>query len=299
MIPSWLLWTLATVLAWGIWAILFKLIEKDLSAAQSHALSTIGLLPIIVALYLLGDRSATGNVRLGICVALGSGLISSLGNICYYKLLNHAKAATVIPLTALYPLVTVVLALLLLDERLSRIQVLGIAASLCAIYLFNVQDEKGFDFYRVFQAMMPIGLWGLTGFLQKLSTNDISATSSAICFFAAFIPIGGWIMLRNPLPRGVSARVWILAVALGFTLGLGNMTILRAFDSEGKASIIAPLAGLYPLISVPIAILALGERITWRECLGFVFALVAVTTLSIESASEVTNLSVLEWKFNQ
>lgn len=285
MLPRWLFWTIVTLLTWGIWAILGKLIGDDLSAEHSQVLSTAGLLPVIVALYFSKEPTVTGNRRRGVLLALASGIASSLGNIFYYELLQSSKAATIIPLTALYPLVTTLLAVAVLRERLNSIQILGVALSFSAIYLFNVPDEKGWNFSRFAGAAAAIGLWGVTGLLQKMSTNHISARRSAIWFLWGFIPVGGWLLLRDPLPSGISPEVWGLATLLGFTLALGNFTILLAFAS-GKASIIAPLAGLYPLVSVPIAILFLGERIGPRESLGVAFALAAVVTLLIESKPE-------------
>ena len=42
----------------------------------------------------------------------------------------------------MYPLVTIILARLLLKERLNRIQALGIALALAAIYLFSAQQSS-------------------------------------------------------------------------------------------------------------------------------------------------------------
>ena len=83
--------------------------------------------------------------RRGALLALGAGTLTCLGNVAYYSVLNRgAKAATVVPLTALYPVVTVLLAVMILKERLNAIQIAGIVLSLIAIYLFNVQQEQGF-----------------------------------------------------------------------------------------------------------------------------------------------------------
>ena len=71
-------------------------------------------------------------------------------------------------------------------------------------------------------------------------------------------------------------------MALGLFFSLGNFTLLMAFASSGKASIIAPLAGLYPLVSVPVAIVFLGEKIGLRETAGIALALVSVAALSFE-----------------
>jgi uncharacterized membrane protein len=74
----------------------------------------------------------------------------------------------------------------------------------------------------------------------------------------------------------------MLVSALGFFFGLGNLAILLAFAREGKASVIAPLAGLYPVVSIPIAILFLGEKVSGREWLGIGLALTAVVALAWE-----------------
>ncbi len=284
MIPRWLLWTLLAVFCWGIWAVLGKLIGDALSPAHTQALSTIGLIPVMLGLGICARPVNPGNRLRGILFALGAGVLSSLGNIAYYDALNRGpKAATVVPLTALYPLVTVLLAMVVLRERLNRVQTAGIILSLVAIYLFNVQQEQGFLSTWLVVALIPIVLWGITGLLQKLSTNHISGELSTLWFLAAFVPVGALLLLGPKLPPSISLKMWLLAGALGFTLALGNYALLAAFAAGGKASILAPLGGLYPLVSIPIAIVALRERVGWRESLGILLALLSVVALSCES----------------
>jgi transporter family protein len=282
----WLFWTLLTIVTWGIWAILYRLIAGSLSEAHSQVISTLGILPILAALAFSQDSPAVGSRARGIWLAFGSGVLSCLGNIACYQALSRAKAATVVPLTALYPLVTILLAAAILKERLNAIQWIGIAASLVAIVLFNVQPDsaaaQGLLSPWLALALAAVVLWGVTGLMQKMSTNHISARLSAIWFLVAFFPVAAAILLFDPLPGNIAARTWALATALGFTLALGNFTVLLAYSSGGKASIITPLAGLYPLVSVPIAILALGEPIILRESLGILCALAAVIMLSYQ-----------------
>jgi uncharacterized membrane protein len=284
MIPRWLIWTLLALLCWGMWALLSKLIGDALSPAHSQALSTIGLLPVVCALALSKKLTVTNRRSRGTILAFAAGALTCGGNIAYYAVLNSgAKAVTVVPLTALYPLVTVVLAVLLLKEKLNRIQTSGVVLSLAAIYLFNVQQERGVLSSWLLVAFIPVALWGMAGLLQKISTNDISGELSALCFLAAFVPVAVLLVIREPLPSVIAGRTWLLAVLLGLTFALGNFAILLAFASDGKASVIAPLAGLYPLVSVPIAICFLGERIGIREGLGIALALAAVSAISFES----------------
>jgi len=285
----WLLWTLLAVVCWGVWALLAKLIGDALTPVQQQTLSTLGLLPVMAALGCSKKLTATGNRRRGAIFALGAGLLTCLGNIAYYDVLNRgAKAATVIPLTALYPLVTVLLAVLLLKERLNRIQLAGVGLSFVAIYLFNVQQDSGFFSAWLVVALAPIALWGVSGLLQKLSTNHVSGELSALWFLAAFVPVAVILLAQQPLPLAIAPLTWLLVVLLGFAFAFGNFALLAAFAADGKASVIAPLAGLYPLVSIPVAIVALHERIGWREGCGIVLALASVAALACETPPKKT-----------
>jgi drug/metabolite transporter (DMT)-like permease len=281
-----LLWTIATLVAWGIWAILGKEIGNALTPSQSQVLSTIGLVPILAALALSKQSQSTGNRGRGIALAFGSGVISCIGNIPFYAALN-AQATMVVPLTSLFPLVTVLLAVVLLKERLNRVQVCGVVLSLAAMYLLSASEEQGYFSPWVLLALVSITLWGVTGLLQKMATNEISGSESALWFLIAFAVVGLCMLVYEPLPREVTAETWMLVTALGFTLALGNFTILLAFAAGGKASIIMPLTALYPAISIPIAILRYDETMDWRKTLGAILALAGVVTLSYESRPAV------------
>jgi bacterial/archaeal transporter family protein len=288
----WLFWTLLTVITWGIWAVLPKWIGSDLaSAAHVQAASTLGIIPVIIMLWMMKDTSNSGQRRQrGVLLALGSGIVSCLANIAYFEVLGRdAQASSVIPVTALYPAVTVLLAIPILKERLSRTQLVGIGLSLAAIYLLNVADEADIVSPWLHIAAIAIFLWGLCGLLQKMSTEYISARLSAIWFLISFFLIAAFLLARDPLPPGVSIRSWLVAVAWGFTMALGNFTILLAFASGGKASVIAPMAGLYQLISIPIAVVAFGDKLEWRQAVGIVCATLAVVMLSYHSQPQAAD----------
>jgi uncharacterized membrane protein len=282
----WLIWTLVALLSWGIWAVLSKVLGDALTPEQSQVLSTLGMLPILLPLACSRHVSLRGASRKGLLLALFGGVVTCLGNIPYYSALARGeKVATVVSLTALSPLVTILLAVLVLRERMNRIQIAGIALSFVAIWLFNVQGDGGLFSRTVIFAVLPIVLWGLSGFLQKVATNYLSSETAAFVYLGAFVPVGVFFAVREPWPAEIAPRTWMLVLALGFFLAFGNFAILGAYARGGKAAVIAPLASLYPLVSVPIAVLLLGEKVGARELIGIFFALASVAALSLETAS--------------
>jgi bacterial/archaeal transporter family protein len=290
--PRWLLWTFAALLSWGIWAVLSKVLGNALSAQQSQALSTIGMLPILLPLAVSARASLRGASRTGLILALVGGIVTCLGNIPYYAAVARGERfATVVSLTALAPMVTVLLAMFFLRERVNRIQIIGLALSLGAIWLFNVQEDRALLSPAVLIAVLPILLWGLSGFLQKAATNHVSAEASALVYLGAFIPVGVFYALHERWPASLPLRTCALVLALGFFLAFGNFAVIGAYARGGKATVIAPLVNLYPLISVGIALL-LGDKVERREIIGMACALASVAALSFETApakSEILN----------
>ena len=121
--------------------------------------------------------------------------------------------------------------------------------------------------------------WGVVGLLQKLSTNYISAESSLIWLVVGFL-------LLEPLFYPGSAvfhysRINLAyAVVSGLLNALGAWALFAALKSGGKASIVAPLTALYPLVVIMLVPLILHETVSRLQWVGVGCALVAVVLLS-------------------
>ena len=290
--PAWFVWTLVTLVSWGVWAICPRMIGSHITAAQSQAMSTLGILPVLVALAAMRTAAVPGGRSgRGMALALASGVLSALGNVACYAAMRSGKVAAVNALIAMAPVVTVALAVPVFRERLNGWQLLGVALSIASIGLFNVPRETDAATTAgnswLILSLAAIVLFGVTGLLQKAATNEVSPRLAALGFLAAFLPLGVAILLIDPLDGpldGAAPRDWCVATIMGFTLAFGNFTILKAFAADGKASIIAPLAGLFPLVSIPIALAVFGERLGPLEIAGVALALTAVVMLSRQDA---------------
>jgi len=281
---SWFLWTALTLLSWGVWGVMVKLLGSALTAEQSQALSTIGFLPVLIPLLWSGRATLRMASRRGLLLALAGGAVSCLGNIPYYAAVARGdKFATVISLAALAPMVTVLLALIFLRERLNTFQIAGLLLALVAIWLFNIPGATGLLSATVLWVLLPISLWGLSGFLQKVATNHVSGETAALVYLGAFVPMGVAYGISEPWPGELTLRTWIIVAAVGFFLAFGNYTVLKAYAHGGKAAVIAPLVNLFPVISIGISVSLLGEAIGPREVLGIACALASVAALSVES----------------
>ncbi len=128
-------------------------------------------------------------------------------------------------------------------------------------------------------AVVTLLAWGIVGLLQKLSTNYISAESSLIWL------VVGFLLLEPLLYPGTAVlhySTWNLTWALlsGMLNALGAWALFAALKSGGKASIVAPLTALYPLVVIMLVPFVLHESITRLQFVGVVCALIAVVLLS-------------------
>ena len=135
----WMWLSIATVFLWGAWGIQSKIIADRISPWMNQVLFPIGLLPLM-AWMLLASRSRTERqVRKGAFYALITGILGGTGNIAFLAALGSGgKASIVVPFVGLAPLVTVLLALVILKESLTRAQVVGLIFALLSIYLLSV-----------------------------------------------------------------------------------------------------------------------------------------------------------------
>ncbi|MBL9139500.1 MAG: DMT family transporter [Verrucomicrobiales bacterium] len=283
--PPWLYHTFATMALWGAWGVLSKPLSNQLSAWQVQSLSTIGLVPVIIWLARAPRLTQGTKVRCGFWQAFAAGGIASAGNVaCYQALAVGGNAASVIPFTSLYPLVTVLLAVGLLGERLNRYQLGGIGASLIALYLLNVGADAASPLTPwLGVALIPVLLWGVSALLQKIATTHGSPELVTLAFLMGFLPLGAVTPAFQSFEWNLAPRTWFLLIALGFFFALGNLTLIHAYGRGGRASVVTPLASLYSIVTIPIAIFLLGERPGPREGLGILVALAAIAGLAIES----------------
>ncbi len=137
--PAWLVFSLLTIVLWGVWGALTKAISADIDAYMNQVLFAIGVLPVMAIVLFSGRLSGGVNRKRGVFYAFITGVLGGTGNIAFFKAFSEGgKASVVVPATSLSPLVTVILGYLLLKERASGYQKVGLALAMVAIYLLSL-----------------------------------------------------------------------------------------------------------------------------------------------------------------
>jgi transporter family protein len=138
MMPAWLVYTLITVVFWGVWGFESKILMNRTSPYTGQVLFTAGLAVPVIFVLMSPKRFAGSRRKLGFSFAFLTGLLGGLGNVLFFVALAKGNASVIVPLTSLSPLVTVLFGVLVLKEKLRWFHYIGLALALAAIYLLSL-----------------------------------------------------------------------------------------------------------------------------------------------------------------
>src|ERR1700733_2869760 len=133
---QWLAASLLSLLSFGLWGLFTKLAIVHIDSKSALIFQTIGVLFIgLITLSFMSFKPATDPKGIGF--GLLTGIAYGIGCLFYFIAAGKGKITTVVTLTALYPLVTILLAYLLLKEVVNLQQGIGIALAFIAIILMS------------------------------------------------------------------------------------------------------------------------------------------------------------------
>jgi transporter family protein len=133
---TWLALSLAALLLWGIWGVFSKVATQQMGPQVAYLLGIFGYLPVFgILLYETGGKVPWQ--PWGWAAALAAGMSTGFALFFFFRALHHGAASVVVPLTSLYPLVTVVLSWLFLKESLSARHLTGLILALAAVWLLS------------------------------------------------------------------------------------------------------------------------------------------------------------------
>lgn len=133
-----LLLVLGNIVFWGFWGFFSKLaVEKiGFHAGLYYAITLFAF--IATYLFFTNQLFPLKFAPHGILFALLAGISGGTATIFLYLLLGKNPAGLVVAITALYPIVTLILSMIFLKETLTLPQTIGFALALVALVLMNL-----------------------------------------------------------------------------------------------------------------------------------------------------------------
>ncbi len=133
---SWLTAAIAALMSFGAWGLFTKLSVMHIDSKSALVYQTMGVIIVgCITLSMLNFKPETDVKGIGYSVL--TGVAYGVGCWFYFIAASKGKIITVVTLTALYPLVTIILAAIILRETVSIKQWTGISLALIAILLMS------------------------------------------------------------------------------------------------------------------------------------------------------------------
>jgi transporter family protein len=142
MHAPWLWFSLLVLLSWGTLGVVQKLTTNIISAESALIWSVIGFICLQPLLY--GGPSPFHYTSGALGWALLNGVFNGLGAWTLMAAMSAGgKASLVLPITAMYPLLVVLVAPALFHESISRLQAVGVACALISVVLISSDSAHG------------------------------------------------------------------------------------------------------------------------------------------------------------
>ncbi len=133
---SWQLFTVLTLLMWGIWGFASKFAANAVPPKAALLFQCVGVL-VFSLVILAVERFHVTWSKPGFGWAFVAGFFAFIGFLTYFAALQKGPTSVVVVVTALYPLLTILLSLTFLHERLNLRQGVGIVLAIVAAVILS------------------------------------------------------------------------------------------------------------------------------------------------------------------
>ncbi len=217
-----------------------------------------------------------------------AGAAGMTGLVLFYRALAAGAMAVVAPVTAVTSAAIPVVVGLLLGEHATGARLLGIGCALGAIALISIAPPRPGEPTRVTGTLLALSFAAGAAFaLFFLGTARAGRVADGpaglwpvLAAQLSGLVLGGLvIVLRRPRPWPHGAGVGWMAVAGPFDMTANALFLLAS--RAGDLSLVAPLASLYPVSTVILALVVDRERLRVIQVFGLVLAVAALVLVSV------------------
>ena len=204
-----------------------------------------------------------------------SGLATGGSWLCYFKALQIGNVNKVAPIDKSSTILTMLLAFLVLGEKLSAVKVICILLIGIGTYLmitkkqpYNETKGWGWLWYAVLSAVFA----SLTSILGKIGISEINSNLGT-AIRTIVVLIMAWLMVfvtgKQSEIKAISKRNMLFICLSGLTTGLSWLCHYKALQ-DGQASVVVPIDKLSILVTIAFSYFVLKEKLTKKSMIGLV-----------------------------
>ena len=285
----WLIYAFGSAFFAGITSILAKVGIKDIDSHVATAIRTIIVLIFSwIMVFIIGSQSTIVNIdgKTFLFLIL-SGLSTGGSWLCYFKALQLGDVNKVVPIDKSSTILTMVLAFIFLNEKITINMIIGMIGIAVGTYLM-IQKKQGVEkvvkgkvglIYALLSALFA----SLTTILGKIGVESIESNLGT-AIRTIVVLIMAWILVfatkKQRDIRKIDKMSLIFIVLSGIATGASWLCYYRALQ-EGLASVVVPIDKLSILVTILFAYIFLKEKLSKKSILGLILIVTGTLLLII------------------
>ena len=277
MVP--VLLSLAASSCWGVADFLGGLQSRRVPVAVVLCVVQGAGLVVVLAIIAITGEPFPGARAAILSVVAGTGGIIALG--CFYRALAIGTMSIVAPISATGSTLPVVVGLATGDE-LSTVVAIGLGVTFLGVVLASREQHDDAEQAAAGKLSVGLALVAAVGFGSYFVLSDAAADDSVLWLLvlARSIPVPALALFawarRMPAPKGRTASTLVLAG----TLDCSATALYAVANTKGALSIVSVVGSLYPVMTLLLARVVLGERIRRLQQVGVAAALTGVAMIA-------------------
>ncbi|HYA02461.1 MAG TPA: EamA family transporter [Syntrophobacteria bacterium] len=132
----WLINSLVALVCFGLWGFLPKIAVRYVSPRSALVYEALGVVTVGCIVLLTVGKGISTDMK-GIVPAVLTGIFGTVGFLCFLYAVNVGGVSVVATLTALYPAITILLAVIFLKESVTLTQIAGIGLAIVSVILLS------------------------------------------------------------------------------------------------------------------------------------------------------------------
>jgi len=204
-------------------------------------------------------------------------LLQIISFLAFYQGLTKAQVSLVSPLSSSWALVTTILSLIFLKETLTASEAIAITFIVISIFLLSInlgqliKTKKMSVFAGVKEGIVAMGGFGISMFLIVLVSRTLGWFLPVFFFrlLAVFFLLLYLVFKKNQSFKKQTLSNLFLVIPIGL-FDVGAFIAYGIGVRGERASIVAAVAGAFPLVTIILAKIFFKEKIVVNQAIGII-----------------------------
>lgn len=287
----WLVYAFGSAFFAGVTSILAKCgIRKTDSHVATAIRTVIVLIFSWLMVFIVGSQGTIGSINgKTLLFLLLSGMATGASWLCYFRALQLGDINKVVPIDKSSTILTILLALIFLNESITVFKAIGVVCIAVGTYLMIqkkgtvAQEQKPSKTWLIY-AMLSAVFASLTAILGKIGISGVESNLGT-AIRTIVVLIMAWVIVfvtgkQNTIKSVPKNELGFICLS-GLATGASWLCYYKALK-DGLASMVVPIDKLSILVTIAFSYLVFKEKLTGKAAIGLILIVAGTMAMILQ-----------------